>query len=188
MRRWPLATLVSGEAGNALISLLPLVVRESDNRDLFLLGHLDVNNAHAAAIAAGAPISFQFKGPDAYASPDLYSDLQLPGWLYISVKGDGKIDSILSNDKLRELLCESTNVFGEADQKFSLDPADERIDQFIGGIRGFAIKVERVSGIAKLAQDKSSAHARLASEYLLSQSNESAADLVDLLLEETATG
>lgn len=186
MRQWPLATLMSGPAGHAHISQIPLVVNEDDgDAGLALLGHLDVNNEHAAEINRGAPISFCFRGPDAYASPDLYADPQLPGWLYVSVKGNGEIESILNDEDLKDLLCESTKTFGRNEQQFSLDRTDERIDQFIGGIRGFRIKITQISGIAKLAQDKGVAHAKRASEFLLGQSHDSAADLTRQLLEET---
>ena len=134
MRQWPLATLISGETGNACISLIPVMAKDDPAGDIHLLGHLDANNEHALAIRAGAPISFQFTGPDAYASPDLYASLQLPGWLYVSVKGDGIIESIMDQAQLKSLLHESTTVFGGAGQQFHLDADDERIDRFIGGI------------------------------------------------------
>jgi len=63
MRQWPLATLISGEIGSAYISLIPLLVKDDPSGDLRLYGHLDINNEHANAIEAGAPISFQFTGP-----------------------------------------------------------------------------------------------------------------------------
>jgi len=95
IRQWPLATLISGNIGSACISLIPLLVKNDPSGDMHLCGHLDINNEHANAIQAGAPISFQFTGPDVYASPDLYTSRQLPGWLYVSVKGDGIIESIM---------------------------------------------------------------------------------------------
>jgi transcriptional regulator len=185
MRQWPLATLISGETGNAFISLIPAVVKDDPAGDIHLLGHLDANNEHALAIRAGAPISFQFTGPDAYASPDLYASSQLPGWLYVSVKGDGIIESIMDQDQLKSLLHESTTVFGGAGQQFHLDADDERIDQFIGGIKGFTIKVTRISGIAKLAQDKGVEDANIATRFLLGTTDGSAKELLELLLEST---
>lgn len=183
IRQWPLATLMSGTAGNANISLLPLLLRNGQDDAIQLLGHLDANNEHAGAMLAGAPISFQFRGPDRYASPDLYDVPHLPGWLYISVTGHGIVDSILEERELRSLLCESTVAFGSTQQTFTLDPADKRIDMFIGAIRGFSIRVDSISGIAKLAQDKGPRHAKIAANYLRRHSNEGSENLFERLLD-----
>lgn len=185
IRQWPLATLISGEIGNACISLIPLLVREDPTGTIYLCGHLDVNNEHAQAMPKGAPISFQFTGPDVYASPDLYQSPQLPGWLYISVKGDGIIESIMQPAELKKQLQESTTVFGGALQAFDLDANDERIDRFIGGIKGFTIKVNRISGIAKLAQDKGINDANIATRHLLETTDGAAKELVEDLLQQT---
>ena len=185
MRQWPLATLISGEIGNACISLIPVLVKDDPAGDICLLGHLDANNEHALAIQTGAPISFQFTGPDAYASPDLYASSQLPGWLYVSVKGDGIIESIMDQDQLKSLLRESTNVFGGSGQQFHLAADDERIDRFIGGIKGFRIKVTRISGIAKLAQDKGAEDANIATRFLLGTTDGDAREFLELLLNST---
>ena len=181
MRQWPLATLFSGTGGAAAITMLPLLTRE-DGDELTLLGHLDANNEHAESIECGAPISFQFRGPDSYASPDLYPDPHLPGWLYISVHGNGSIESILNGDELRKLLVASTNKFGDKNQRFSLAADDERIDYFIGGIKGFSIRVTEISGIAKLAQDKGREHAEIAARFLLGRDAPGTAQLIDELL------
>jgi transcriptional regulator len=185
MRQWPLATLISGEIGNASISLIPVLVKDDPAGDIHLFGHLDANNEHAHAIRAGAPISFQFTGPDAYASPDLYASPQLPGWLYVSIKGDGIIESIMDQDQLKSLLHESTTVFGGSAQEFQLDANDQRIDRFIGGIKGFTIKVTRISGIAKLAQDKGVEDANIATRFLLGTTDGGAKEFLELLLDST---
>jgi len=87
--------------------------------------------------------------------------------------------------QLRNLLHESTTTFGGTQQDFHLNPGDDRIDRFIGGIKGFTIKVNRISGIAKLAQDKGTEDARIATRFLLGTTDGSAKELLDLLLSET---
>jgi len=187
MRQWPLAMLISGKIGNACMSLIPLLVMDDSAGSIRLCGHLDVNNEHAQAIHTGAPISLQFTGPDVYASPDLYASPQLPGWLYVSVQGDGVVESIMQTGHLKNLLRESTTTFGGPQQEFNLDSADERIDRFIGGIKGFTIKVNRISGIAKLAQDKGEDDARIATRFLLRTTDGTARELLNLLLSTTLT-
>lgn len=185
IRKYPLGTLVSGPAGNARITLLPLLVELDEEGRVFLSGHLDRNNEHSDDLDVGAPISFQFVGPDSYASPDLYPDPQLPGWLYVSVQGDGQVVEEMNDQELRALLIQSTQVFGAAEQRFSLDEADERTDKFLPGIKGFRIEVTRISGIAKLAQDKGPIDARIAMEFLADQDNAGSKDLFEGLLRES---
>ncbi len=91
----------------------------------------------------------------------------------------------MATDQLKMLLHESTTAFGNPQQEFHLDSSDERIDRFIGGIKGFTIKVNRISGIAKLAQDKGIEDARIATRFLLGTTDGSAKELLDLLLSET---
>ncbi len=185
MRAYPLATVISGAAGSASTSLIPLLVRHDDNDQIVLSGHLDRNNAHAAELQPGAPVSFHFVGPDSYASPDLYGDPQLPGWLYVAVQGDGVISDLPEGPSLRALLIDATEKFGGPGQKFSLDPEDPRIGKFLPGIKGFRIRVTRVSGIAKLAQDKGADHSRTAMSFLAGQDNGGSRDLFERLLQET---
>lgn len=184
MRAYPLATLVSGEPGSALISLIPLVVH-GDPETPVLLGHLDKNNDQSGSLIPGAGVSFHFKGPDSYASPDLYSKDHLPGWLYVSVQGNGRVRDVLNNDELRELLVDSTRYFGSENQRFRLDQSDKRIDQFINRIHGFRIEVSTIQGIAKLAQDKGLEDSTVAKDFLASLDNERSLLLFDRILSET---
>lgn len=185
MRMYSLATLISGHAGEANITLLPLLVERDDEGQFYLLGHLDRNNDHAEELQSGAPVSFQFLGPDSYASPDLYPDAHLPGWLYVSVQGDGEVSDVLDDLQLRKLLSTSTNTFGGDQQRFSLSDSDQRIGKFLPGIKGFRIKVTRISGIGKLAQDKGEEDSRIAMEFLAKQDNADSLSLFERILQET---
>ena len=185
MRTYPLATLISGNAGQAQLSLLPLSIESEGVDPISLLGHLDRNNDHAQLLESGASVSFQFTGPDSYASPDLYAAHHLPGWLYLSVQGDGEVTEILDDSQLRELLVASTESFSDAQQRFSLSRTDERIGKFLPGIKGFRIEITRISGIAKLAQDKGPDDSRIAMNYLASQDNSASLPLFERILRET---
>lgn len=184
MRMYPLATVISGQAGAAFITLLPLLVEQRTDGQFLLSGHLDCNSEHAARLVAGAPVSFQFVGPDSYASPDLYPESHLPGWLYLSVSGDGEVSRLLDERELRNLLLDSTEVFGSSDQKFSLQEHEARVGPLLSFISGFEIRVKRVRGIAKLAQDKGPLHAGIAAYYLASQDNSGSLELFRRILNE----
>ena len=185
MRMYPLATLVSGQAGEARVTLLPLLTEKTHDDRIYLSGHLDRNNDHARELEPGAPVSFQFQGPDSYASPDLYPDSHLPGWLYVSVQGDGEVAALLDGTELRELLIASTDSFGDGRQRFSLEETDRRIDRFLPGIKGFRVRVTRISGIGKLAQDKGREDSQIAMRFLAEQDNSRSLPLFERILNET---
>ena len=167
------------------MSLLPVLTEKEHDGRIYLMGHLDRNNEHARELRPGAPVSFQFQGPDGYASPDLYPDAHLPGWLYVSVQGDGEVSRLLEGPELRELLIASTETFGESEQRFSLEDSDPRIDRFLPGIKGFRIRVTRISGIGKLAQDKGREHSQIAMRFLAGRDNAGSLPLFERILDET---
>jgi transcriptional regulator len=185
MRSYPLATLISGTAGEAKITLVPLLIDLDEENRVILTGHIDRNNEHANALTPGAPVSFQFLGPDAYASPDLYPDRQLPGWLYVSVQGDGAVSELIGKAELRSVLVRSTTAFGASGQSFALDSDDPRVGQFLSCIYGFRIAVTRISGIAKLAQDKGPDACEMALRHLASLDNADSRKLFERLRQET---
>ena len=183
IRHYPLATLVTGAAGSARLTLVPLLVDcvGGSTTDIVLTGHIDFNNEQTQHLQPGGPVSFQFLGPDSYASPDLYPDPQLPGWLYVSVQGDGEVAECIERDELRDVLVRSTTDFGASDQRFALSPTDPRVDQFLPYIHGFRLRVTRISGIAKLAQDKGHEDSAIAWQYLAAQTNTSSTSLFERL-------
>ena len=144
-----------------------------------LTGHIDRNNPQLEKLNPGADIAFVFNGPNAYASPDLYPDAQLPGWLYITVQGVGTVDRLIQGDEMVAMLCEASLRFGGPEQEFLLDKKDPRFNGFINAIVGFEIVVTDTSGIAKLAQDKGAEHSKIACNYLAEASDPNLADFLD---------
>ena len=181
VRRYPLGTVISGEAGRCALTLVPMLVDRGPDGGVFLSGHIDRNNDQAASLSRGAPVSFHFAGPDSYASPDLYADAQLPGWLYVSVQGDGEVVETIGAEGLRKLLVRSTEEFGGTAQRFRLTDDDPRMLKLLPYVHGFRIRVTRMSGIAKLAQDKGRAHSDTALRFLSELGNAGSLELFEEL-------
>ncbi len=182
---YPLATLISGDASPDNITLVPMLVEVASDGTMALIGHVDKNNPQADHLHPGASVSFVFQGPNAYASPDLYDDEQLPGWLYVMVKGQGTVFCVIEGTAAIEMLCEATSRFGGAEQAFVLEADDPRFDSYLPGVSAFTIRVESLSGIAKLAQDKGPLHSELASDALNLGSDEQLQALLETLREAT---
>jgi len=182
---YPLATLISGDASPDNITLVPMLVEATSDDRMSLVGHVDKNNPQASQLLPGASVSFVFQGPNAYASPDLYSDEQLPGWLYVMVKGQGTVSRLVEGRDAIEMLCDATSRFGGAEQSFVLESDDPRFNSYLHGISAFTIRIESLSGIAKLAQDKGPSHSELASGALNLASDEQLQALLKTLREVT---
>jgi transcriptional regulator len=180
---FPLATLISGIDDTNDISLVPLLVAKGANGALSLIGHVDKNNPQARRLVPDENVAFVFNGPDSYASPDIYDDAQLPGWLYVMVKGTGTIRRTIEGLDAIDMLCDASARFGGADQSFSLQNDDPRFAQFIGGISGFEIEVSELIGIAKLAQDKGPLHAKRASSFLAGEMGKGVPAFLEQMLE-----
>ena len=181
VRCYPLGTIVSGAAGNCALTLVPLLVDRDSDGNVFLSGHIDRNNHQTELLSSGQSVSFHFVGPDSYASPDLYPDAQLPGWLYVAVQGDGEVVETLDAGGLRKLLVRSAVEFGGAAQRFQLSDNDPRMMKLLPFIHGFRIRVTRMTGIAKLAQDKGRTHADIALKFLAEQDNRGSLELFQAL-------
>ena len=166
MRRFPLATIQPATHDQEFGTLIPLLVNEESDSRIQLRGHVDKNNPLTKHIAHAREFNVFFRSNDAYASPDIYPDEQLPGWLYVSVGARARVTRTLFGNAVAKCLIESTNAFGSTDQNFRLDPKDPRIDMFSPGILAFELSILRFFGIAKLAQDKGAYHSELACKFL----------------------
>lgn len=182
---YPLATLVSGLRSATELSLLPLMLDIGPGGTTMLTGRMDRNNPQVKQLKPGEGVAFVFNGPNAYASPDLYADTHLPGWLYVTVQGVGTIGRLIEGDELIAMLCEASRRFGEPAQEFLLGCDDPRFSLLINAIVGFEIEVTEISGIAKLAQDKGPEHARIACNHLAELTDPNLADLLDQLVRNT---
>ena len=84
------ASLTTIDEGCAVVSHIPML---ADPARRILRGHLARANPHAALIAGRAHLAAAI-GPNAYISPDWYSDAkQVPTWNYLAVhiEGEGRI-------------------------------------------------------------------------------------------------
>ncbi len=182
---YPLATVITGSSQPPRISLLPLVPTIEDDEVVLLTGHLDRNNPQAVGMAVGNDVSFVFRGPDAYASPDLYPKGHLPGWLYLMVHGHGTISRILDREQTLAMLASATDIFGSSRQQYRLSQSPKAVDHSVGGILAFSIKPLEISGIAKFAQDKGKTCADVATRYLQTRVNDREESLLARILGET---
>ena len=97
-------------------------------------------------------------GPDAYVSPDWYAGAdQVPTWNYLSVEAEGPV-RILDRVETTALLDDLAAHFeaGLAPKppwtRAKMTPA--RFEAMLGAIVGYEMRLERLTGISKLSQNK----------------------------------
>ena len=157
MRRHPLATLITGAAGDPAVSHVPLVVREDGER-LVLLGHVARGNPQWKAWHDGDPALALFHGPEAYVSPLSYQVREaVPTWNYAVVHVGGPItvrhDSDAKEDVLKALIRVHDVPYLARWDELAVDWR-EKMKQ---GIVAFDIAVERLDAKFKLSQNRDAA-------------------------------
>ena len=176
IKAYPLATLISVKNDEPLISHLPLIYRE---KDLKLIGHIDIYNPQAELLKNNNNISVIFSGPQCYISPSVYSTTQLPTWNYIKVHLKGTVKAIGNNESLKESLVEMTKFLEQPDHKYVLDYNNPRMDGLINYIKMFEITITDWEGKFKLSQDKKPGDTENAKNELIRANQESIKTFLD---------
>ena len=151
----PFATIACATHGSISFAYAPVVLDAGEGP----LGTVRFHLARANPVAvAGGRLSFSFRGPDAYISPDWYETPALvPTWNYMMVEATGPAVG-LSDSELKDLLVALT-----ASHEAALVPKkpwtlskipNERLTQLMRAIAGFSVGIETLNGKYKLSQEK----------------------------------
>ncbi|WP_298903654.1 FMN-binding negative transcriptional regulator [uncultured Psychroserpens sp.] len=149
IKTYPLATVISVENNQPLITHLPLIFKNGK-----LVGHIDVYNPQANLLKNGNEVTLLFSGPECYISPSVYGTTQLPTWNYIKVHLKGHVDAIESKEALKQSLISMTEFLEAPDYKYVLEPDNPRLDRNLDYIKMFEISITHWEGKFKLSQDK----------------------------------
>ncbi|HNS86182.1 MAG TPA: FMN-binding negative transcriptional regulator [Parvularculaceae bacterium] len=152
------ATLTTVVEGRAVISHIPML---ADPARRVLRGHLARANPHAALIERRTHL-VSIIGPNAYVSPDWYSDLkQVPTWNYLAVHVEG-VGRVLTEPDAVDAVLDELSAHHEARRA---DLADgkiweleklppEKLRKLRTAIVAFEIDIEKIDFKAKLSQNK----------------------------------
>ncbi|MDG5492493.1 FMN-binding negative transcriptional regulator [Psychroserpens sp. SPM9] len=149
IKTYPLATVISVENNQPLISHLPLIYEDGK-----LIGHIDIYNPQAQLLNKHADVTVLFSGPDCYISPSIYNSTQLPTWNYIKVHIKGTVEAIESKSALKQSLITMTEFLEAPNPKYTLEPDNPRLDRNLDYIKMFKITITDWEGKFKLSQDK----------------------------------
>lgn len=168
VKAYPLATLISVDNNQPLITHLPLVL-ENDK----LIGHIDIYNPQTPFLKDNKDVTAIFSGPQCYISPSIYGTKQLPTWNYIKVHLKGKVNAIESKDALKQSLIKMTEFLEAPEHEFVLDPNNPRMERNLDYIKMFKITITSWEGKFKLSQDKHPKDFNAAKEELIRANKQS---------------
>ncbi|EPR73078.1 transcriptional regulator protein [Winogradskyella psychrotolerans RS-3] len=168
IKTYPLATVISIDNNEPLITHLPLIYSNGK-----LIGHIDINNPHAQLLQNNTEVTLIFSGPECYISPSIFSSTQLPTWNYIKVHLKGKAQENLDKMALKQSLISMTKFLEAPDHKYILSTDNPRLDKYLDYILMFEIEITHWEGKFKLSQDKEPNDIIAAREELIRANQES---------------
>ncbi|WP_298760290.1 FMN-binding negative transcriptional regulator [uncultured Psychroserpens sp.] len=174
IKTYPLATVISVENNQPLITHLPLILENGK-----LIGHIDIYNPQANLLKEGNAVTLLFSGPECYISPSVYGTTQLPTWNYIKVHLKGTVEAIESKAALKQSLITMTKFLEAPDHKYILEPDNPRLDRNLDYIKMFEITITDWEGKFKLSQDKKPSDTKFAREELIRANQESIKQFLD---------
>lgn len=160
----PLASLVSSSGGEFDVSLLPLLIDESDGQ-LRLIGHFARANPHWKRLRETPRAVALFRGSDFYVSPAWYPSKQVhgkhvPTWNYELVLAEGAVALVEDPEALRAIVTRLTERFeppraaqGGEVWKIADAPADY-VASMLKMIVGVTLTVEKLEGKRKMSQNR----------------------------------
>lgn len=158
----PLACVVAQTAQGLIANHIPLL-RAPDGR---LIGHVALANDMHRLVADGQEVLAIFRGDDAYVSPNFYPTKaehhrHVPTWNYQAVHMTGTITFQHDSHAKRAAVglltrLHERRVNGDAAWRMADAPPDY-MDQMLGNIVAFQIKVTQTLAKSKLSQNRGDA-------------------------------
>jgi transcriptional regulator len=155
MQQHPFALVIAAGDEYPVSTQVPLLI-EKQEEQIVLRGHIMRQSDHYKAFTKNNKVLCVFTGPHAYVSASWYSNPQNAStWNYMTVHAKGELQ-FLNESMLLKILEETT-------RKFENDPVSpasyhhlptDYISRLSKAIVGFEIKVQEVSHVFKLSQNR----------------------------------
>ncbi|HEX8564961.1 MAG TPA: FMN-binding negative transcriptional regulator [Pyrinomonadaceae bacterium] len=155
------ATLISFDGEKPIATHIPLLVEQTENNQIHLVGHIARANPQWKTFAAAEEILAVFAGAHVYISPRWYDvpEQNVPTWNYQSIHAYGKPQIVEEKNALVEMLGRLIAKF-EPNTGYDLETVSpEIVEKLVKGIVGFRIAVSRFEAAFKLSQHRPEFHA-----------------------------
>ena len=188
IREQPLGTLVTCGTGGLTANQVPFILDPDAGEFGALQGHVARANPVWRDALTVPEVLVIFQGPAAYISPNWYPGKQehhrqVPTWNYLVVHAHGPL---IIHDDVRWLRAQAGRLTRamEREQPIPWKMADaprDYVEELLGQIVGIEIPVARLTGKAKLNQNKSDADRAGAAAGLRATGDEGQRAMADLI-------
>jgi transcriptional regulator len=159
----PLATLVSPGPERPFATHLPAIFADPlpGHGDLIgarMLGHMNRQNPHWAALAPQASVVLIFQGPHGYVSPAIYGLPEAaPTWDFTAVHVHGLLRPIDGPEQtLRVIEATVRALEGRLGRGWDMKPSLAYFGRLLPGVGAFQVEVTDVDSMFKLSQEQPS--------------------------------
>jgi transcriptional regulator len=152
MQRHAFALLVTARGGAFEATHVPLWLDPARGPHGTLLGHVARANPHWRSFDGATRALAVFSGPHAYVSPRWYRKPGVPTWNYVAVHAEGAPRVVDDPEAVHALLGRLTDAH-DGPGGFDAVPAD-LVGRLSRGVVAFELPIERLTGKAKLSQNK----------------------------------
>lgn len=149
------ASLVGQLEGKPIATHTPLMIREKENGDKTIVGHISAANPQVKCFDGQQEMMAVFMEHHTYVSSSWYDHINVPTWNYIAVHVYGKAN-IIEGERLKNDLHKLVDKY-ESDHPdaFKVDHMPEdMLAREMKGIVGFEINVSSVEASYKLSQNR----------------------------------
>lgn len=134
---------------------IPLLVEESDDKQLVLSGHISKLNPQSENFAENGTVLAIFSGAHSYISSSWYDYEEVPTWNYLAVHVEGKIEILNEEQKLLHLENLVDKYEKNSEKPISTKSLSTETMRQANGILAFKIIVEKIDAVKKVSQNKS---------------------------------
>lgn len=184
MKAYPFAVITGFGENYPVATHIPLDIEVSNDRKIFLKGHLMKNTDHHKAFLKNNNVMAIFNGPHCYVSASWYNDNPPTGstWNYITVHAKGKI-SFTDEANTYQTVKNITTKYEGTNSKASFDKLpDEYVQQLVKAIVGFTIEVTALENVFKLSQNKNKESKNSIIKHLLERGNEQSKKIAEEII------
>tara|TARA_Y100001970_G_scaffold41961_1_gene52183 strand:+ start:856 stop:1479 length:624 start_codon:yes stop_codon:yes gene_type:complete len=163
IKNFPLATLVSNAKNILMANHLPLILNNSSDKKMELIGHIAKSNTIYSELSNNDDVMVIFRTEDAYISPNWYptrnkNKEHVPTWNYQAVHLYGKI--LFVNDE--KLILNSVKILTELFEKNNYNKDDWKLNKvsskfmslMLKEIVGIKITISKQIAKSKLSQNR----------------------------------
>lgn len=163
IKNFPLATLVSNAKNKLMANHLPLILNNSSDNKMELIGHIAKANHIYSELTNKDEVMVIFRSEDSYISPNWYPTINkneehVPTWNYQAVHLYGKIHFI----KDEKLILNSVKILTELFEKNNYNKSDWKLNKvssnfmssMLKEIIGIKIIISKQIAKSKLSQNR----------------------------------